>query len=105
MGVDSTVEEGATESCIIYLGDFSSGEELCRLPCLHLYDAKRIDERLNTGTHHWCPLCKTNVFSPAAPTPPAAGTTSNGIGTASNSTRTTPPVIINSIADSSHDAV
>lgn len=32
-------EDGAAESCIICFGDFAPGEELCRLPCLHLYHA------------------------------------------------------------------
>ena len=40
LGGDRLDEEGADGSCIICFGDFTSGERLCRLPCLHLYHAK-----------------------------------------------------------------
>ncbi|CAN0466996.1 unnamed protein product, partial [Discosporangium mesarthrocarpum] len=34
-------EEWSTEeSCIVCFGDYLRGEELCRLPCQHVYHAR-----------------------------------------------------------------
>ncbi|CAM9195474.1 unnamed protein product [Ascophyllum nodosum] len=48
-------------ACIVCFGDYSYGEELCRLPCRHLYHATCIDAWLDGANHAWCPLCKTGV--------------------------------------------
>eukprot|EP00752_Nemacystus_decipiens_P008316 g7433.t2 len=77
VNVDAFDEEGAAGSCIICFGDFTSGEELCRLPCFHLYHAKCIDEWFDGANHHCCPLCKTDVIAEVASIPRASGS-SNG---------------------------
>ncbi|CAM9249020.1 unnamed protein product [Ectocarpus sp. 12 AP-2014] len=56
--------EGSTGgSCIVCFGDYTYGEELCRLRCGHLYHAECIDEWLDGENHGWCPLCKTEIMS------------------------------------------
>ncbi|CAN0003013.1 unnamed protein product [Ectocarpus fasciculatus] len=61
---DEAKGEGSTGgSCIVCFGDYTYGEELCRLRCGHLYHAKCIDEWLDGENHGWCPLCKTAIMS------------------------------------------
>ncbi|CAM9542364.1 unnamed protein product [Scytosiphon promiscuus] len=74
-------------SCIVCFGDYVYGEELCRLPCLHVYHAKCIDEWLDGPNHGWCPLCKTDVVSAANFMPTSDGsldTTTNNDNSSNN---------------------
>ncbi|CAM9503438.1 unnamed protein product, partial [Hapterophycus canaliculatus] len=64
-GGEAKGEWSTAGSCIVCFGDYAYGEELCRLPCLHVYHAKCIDEWLDGPNHGWCPLCKTDVVSAA----------------------------------------
>lgn len=57
-GDQSVPADGQTQ-CMVCLCDFSSGEEVRRLPCAHLFHAGCIDEWLRRCTD--CPICKANV--------------------------------------------
>ncbi|CAN0301039.1 unnamed protein product [Ectocarpus sp. 12 AP-2014] len=70
--------EGSTGgSCIVCFGDYTYGEELCRLRCGHLYHAKCIDEWLDGENHGWCPLCKTDIISTSGYLDPAGSSSNN----------------------------
>ncbi|CBN77900.1 conserved unknown protein [Ectocarpus siliculosus] len=70
--------EGSTGgSCIVCFGDYTYGEELCRLRCGHLYHAKCIDEWLDGENHGWCPLCKTDIMSTSGYLDPAGSSNNN----------------------------
>ncbi|CAB1108604.1 unnamed protein product [Ectocarpus sp. CCAP 1310/34] len=70
--------EGSTRgSCIVCFGDYTYGEELCRLRCGHLYHAKCIDEWLDGENHGWCPLCKTDIISTSGYLNPAGSSINN----------------------------
>eukprot|EP00752_Nemacystus_decipiens_P008319 g7436.t1 len=101
--VDRIDEEEATGSCIICFGDFTSGEELCRLPCLHLYHAKCIDEWLDGDNHRCCPLCKLDLTAETASIPPGTGNSSNT--TTTTTTTTTTPVSSDTNPEDNLDAV
>lgn len=45
--------------CMVCLSNFTSGEEVRRLPCNHLFHVNCIDEWLRRCTD--CPICKANV--------------------------------------------
>eukprot|EP00752_Nemacystus_decipiens_P008320 g7436.t2 len=83
--VDRIDEEEATGSCIICFGDFTSGEELCRLPCLHLYHAK------------------LDLTAETASIPPGTGNSSNT--TTTTTTTTTTPVSSDTNPEDNLDAV
>eukprot|EP00903_Cladosiphon_okamuranus_P015354 g14180.t1 len=82
--IEADGEGPSSESCIVCFGDYSFGEELCRLPCRHLYHAKCIDEWFDGEHHGWCPLCKTDVIPAAASTRSATG---NNRSSSSSSSR------------------
>eukprot|EP00752_Nemacystus_decipiens_P017487 g15678.t1 len=61
---DEFDEEGsAAESCIVCFGDYAFGEELCQLPCRHLYHAKCIDEWFDGENHGWWLLLPAQTMS------------------------------------------
>jgi len=56
---DQNVPPDGQTQCMVCLCDFSSGEEVRRLPCTHVFHASCIDEWLRRCTD--CPICKANV--------------------------------------------
>ena len=53
-------EEGEEEPhCSICLGEYEEGEELCRLPCAHIYHAECINSWCSNHTR--CPLCNVDL--------------------------------------------
>lgn len=53
---DGTPLPGQQTNCPVCLGEFSEGEELKSLPCVHFYHKSCIDSWLMVG--HACPVCK-----------------------------------------------
>jgi len=56
---DGTPLPGDQTNCAICLGEFTKGEKLKSLPCVHFYHQQCIDTWLMVG--HACPVCKTLV--------------------------------------------
>jgi hypothetical protein len=56
---DGTPLPGDQSHCPICLGEFTEGEQLKSLPCVHFYHKDCIDSWLMVG--HACPVCKTLV--------------------------------------------
>jgi len=56
---DATPLPGNQTNCSVCLCEFTKGEKLKSLPCVHFYHKECIDRWLMVG--HSCPLCKTHV--------------------------------------------
>ncbi|CAM9427391.1 unnamed protein product [Ectocarpus sp. 8 AP-2014] len=76
-GEEAKAEGSTGGSCIVCFGDYTYGEELCRLRCGHLYHAKCIDEWLDGENHGWCPLCKTDIISTSGYLDPTGSSNNN----------------------------
>ena len=50
---------GEQKECMVCLSEYSAGEEIKTLPCLHFFHTPCIDPWLRL--HRECPLCKTAV--------------------------------------------
>lgn len=55
----ATWKGGRSEQCIICITDFSAGEEVRTLPCLHRFHRTCVDQWLSARSV--CPLCKSRV--------------------------------------------
>jgi len=56
---DGTSLPGDQTNCTVCLCEFSKGEKLTSLPCVHFFHKECIDRWLMVG--HTCPMCKTLV--------------------------------------------
>ncbi|XP_014774751.1 E3 ubiquitin-protein ligase RNF165 isoform X2 [Octopus bimaculoides] len=56
--VKRSVEE-ENEKCIICLCEFEHGEDIRRLPCMHLFHISCVDQWLVTNTK--CPICRVDI--------------------------------------------
>lgn len=52
-------EEDNTEKCTICLCEFEEGEDVRRLPCMHLFHVSCVDQWLTTVK--FCPLCRVDI--------------------------------------------
>ncbi|GFR70700.1 E3 ubiquitin-protein ligase Arkadia [Elysia marginata] len=55
-GVDSNNHQ---EKCTICLSEFESGEDVRRLPCMHLFHSDCVDKWLKTNKK--CPICRVDI--------------------------------------------
>jgi len=56
---------GEQTKCLICLDDFSDGDEIKTLPCLHIYHQACVERWLHTDNS--CPVCKTPIGSRLEP--------------------------------------
>ena len=52
-------DEDTTDKCTICLSDFEEGEDVRRLPCMHLFHAECVDQWLKTNK--CCPICRVDI--------------------------------------------
>lgn len=52
-------QEDNTEKCTICLCEFEEGEDVRRLPCMHLFHVSCVDQWLTTVK--FCPLCRVDI--------------------------------------------
>lgn len=64
VGIDSEGEDKDSTSCVICLSDFSHGDNVRRLACLHLFHVSCVDSWL--GTNRCCPVCRVDIEAAAA---------------------------------------
>ena len=57
--VDGDGQEDNTEKCTICLCEFEEGEDVRRLPCMHLFHVSCVDQWLTTVK--FCPLCRVDI--------------------------------------------
>lgn len=57
--VDGDSNEDNTEKCTICLCEFEEGEDVRRLPCMHLFHVSCVDQWLTTVK--FCPLCRVDI--------------------------------------------
>lgn len=57
--VDGDTNEDNTEKCTICLCEFEEGEDVRRLPCMHLFHVSCVDQWLTTVK--FCPLCRVDI--------------------------------------------
>ncbi|CAL1533746.1 unnamed protein product [Lymnaea stagnalis] len=60
----SSADEGADgnnhqEKCTICLSEFETGEDVRRLPCMHLFHSECVDQWLSTNKN--CPICRVDI--------------------------------------------
>merc|ERR1719419_1335386 len=53
------VQKDENSSCCICLEDFKEGDNIRRLPCLHIFHRDEIDQWLQRN--HKCPICRTEI--------------------------------------------
>ena len=51
--------EDTTDKCTICLSDFEEGEDVRRLPCMHLFHVECVDQWLKTNK--CCPICRVDI--------------------------------------------
>lgn len=51
--------EDNTEKCTICLCEFEDGEDVRRLPCMHLFHVQCVDQWLTTNKR--CPICRVDI--------------------------------------------
>jgi len=51
--------EDEFNKCCICLESFKQGDEIRRLPCLHIFHTEEIDQWLSRN--HLCPICRTPI--------------------------------------------
>ncbi|KAL8566460.1 hypothetical protein ACOMHN_015096 [Nucella lapillus] len=47
------------EKCTICLSEFEEGEDVRRLPCMHLFHMDCVDQWLSTNKN--CPICRVDI--------------------------------------------
>lgn len=57
--LDGDSNEDNTEKCTICLCEFEEGEDVRRLPCMHLFHVSCVDQWLTTVK--FCPLCRVDI--------------------------------------------
>ena len=55
----SAEDEDTTEKCTICLCEFEDGEDVRRLPCMHLFHVQCVDQWLTTNKR--CPICRVDI--------------------------------------------
>ena len=55
----SDATEDNTEKCTICLCEFEDGEDVRRLPCMHLFHVQCVDQWLTTNKR--CPICRVDI--------------------------------------------
>lgn len=56
---DSDDEDNLQEKCTICLSEFEDGEDVRRLPCMHLFHIECVDQWLVTNKK--CPICRVDI--------------------------------------------
>lgn len=57
--MDSDVDDNLQEKCTICLSEFEDGEDVRRLPCMHLFHIECVDQWLVTNKK--CPICRVDI--------------------------------------------
>lgn len=52
-------EDDHPEKCTICLSEFEEGEDVRRLPCMHLFHIECVDQWL--ATNKKCPICRVDI--------------------------------------------
>ena len=58
-GAEAEAGEDNTEKCTICLCEYEEGEDVRRLPCMHLFHVSCVDQWLTTAK--FCPLCRVDI--------------------------------------------
>ena len=56
---DADVDDNLQEKCTICLSEFEDGEDVRRLPCMHLFHIECVDQWLVTNKK--CPICRVDI--------------------------------------------
>lgn len=54
-----SVDDDQQEKCTICLSEFEDGEDVRRLPCMHLFHIECVDQWLTTNKK--CPICRVDI--------------------------------------------
>ncbi|XP_059139474.1 mucin-2-like isoform X2 [Physella acuta] len=58
-GGDNPDSNNHQEKCTICLSEFETGEDVRRLPCMHLFHSECVDQWLSTNKN--CPICRVDI--------------------------------------------